>query len=613
MTFASPALLWSLLALIPLVAIYLLKVRPRRRQTTAYFLWEQVLSDRKPNRLWERLRNLVSLLIMAATLAAIALAMAEPRLTEERPSDLLIVIDNSLSMNARQEGRSRLDLAKDRARDLARGMNGVQRAAVATLAGRLRYASHLSDNPREVLAAIDRVEPTHETLDPTTLPRPEDVSLESEELPEGDASAEEEAETDEQTPPRRVLFLTDTNAPETPDGVESIVVADEADNVGLVGADLRFNLNEPDQLRFYYRVASSREEPVEVDLLLHHHPEEGAPRLAKVVPLRVEPGVNTAQVLAVDNAEPGRWVAEIDTEPIEDALAEDDRAYLVAYRQPPIRVRVDSDEPYFLERAVAAFADPGGGLAPVEKGEEVVISFGAAGETDEHTIAFAPAGESPWWEDLGEPIEVAAPRALVEEHAVTRDIDPLAITFAGARELRTPAGSEVLVESEGGAPLIYVAKRSGRSALIVNLDPVAAEFYYSAWFPVLVQAGAKHLSGRTAPLAATHAAGSSVRLPTDAEGFDGELTTPEGTTIPLATAETGELTEPGFYRVEADGQSWDVGCSPLAASETLLPLGAPTIEPAGLATGRPIGHWLAIAAIVAMAAESVLYHRRKVG
>lgn len=603
MTFASPALLWSLLALAPLIAAYLLKVRPRKRTTTAFFLWEQVLTDRKPNRLWDQLRNVISLLIMAAAFAAIALAMAGPRLAAETPSDLLIVIDNSLSMQADEQGVSRLDRAKERARDLARAMNGVQRAAVATLGEKLRYVSHLSDNPRELLAAIDRVTPTYETLNPTALPSRTDAQ---------DAEAEEEKESEDAPATRRVLFLTDHANDETPEHVEPIVIASAASNLGLVGADLRFAIGEPNRLRFYYQVASSHDGPVETDLLLYHEPEDGPRRLAKVIPLEVAPGVNSPQVLSVDNAEPGRWVAELDTDKLTDALAADNRAYLVAYRDPPIRVRVESSEPYFLERAVAAFADPGGGLLPVEQDEEVTLAFGPTSKAASRAIYFAPDGESPWWSEVGEAIDVFAPKTLVDKHPLLRDIDPLSVSYRGAKQITPPAGSEVLVTSEAGTPLMYVAKRSGESALVVNLDPVEAEFYYSAWFPVLVQAAAKHLSGREAPLAATRPPRSPFVLPTSDEDFAAKLVGPQGGSTELNSPRVAGLNTPGFYRLESD-TTLDIGCSTLAASESLVPTSEIEEEPEGLATGRPLGHWFAVAALLAATTESLLYHRRKVG
>ena len=64
MTFLQPAMLWSLLVLLPLAAIYFLKVRPRRKPTTAFFLWEKIFQEKRASSLFQRLRDAWSLLLM---------------------------------------------------------------------------------------------------------------------------------------------------------------------------------------------------------------------------------------------------------------------------------------------------------------------------------------------------------------------------------------------------------------------------------------------------------------------------------------------------------------------------------------------------------------------
>ncbi|MEQ8847951.1 BatA and WFA domain-containing protein [Botrimarina sp.] len=624
MTLAAPVMLWSLLALSPLVAVYFLKVRPRRRPTTAFFLWAQVLSDKKPSRLWERLRNVASLLMMAAAFAAIALAMAGPRVGDASADDLLIVVDNSASMSAGQGGATRLGAAKAEARDLARAMNGVQRAAVATMAGRLRYASHLSDNPRELIAAIDRIGPTHEALRVDRLraaAATANAGVASDNgLADGPLNQTDRGDLAGASPDssrRRVVFLTDGSHDGLPAGVEPLVVGDDAPNVGLVGADLRFSAEDPDRLMFYYQVASTHDGPLDVDLLLYHEPDGEPRRLAKVVPVEASPGVGAPRVLAVEAGEAGRWVAELDTESLAggDALAGDNTAYLIAYKEPPIRVRVAAEESYFFDRAVEAFATFGGGLTAVtgDQPADVVLAHGAPPEDAQRVVLFAPRGRSAWWGEAGEEFDVAAPRVVAEGHPVIREIDPLSIDFAGARRLTPPAGSEVLVRSDTGQPLIYVAKRPGEAAVVVNLEPVAAEFYYSAWFPVLVRAAAKHLVGREAALAATRSPGESLALPLTADDPPAAVTGPGGFSRELSGTTIEGLPAPGFYRVEAGPRVIELGVSQLAADETLLDSKPQAAPPEGLASGFRLDHWLVAAALVGVTCESLLYHRRKVG
>ncbi|MEM7600985.1 MAG: BatA and WFA domain-containing protein, partial [Verrucomicrobiota bacterium] len=161
MTFLSPALLWTLLALIPLVAVYFLKVRPRRQYTTAYFLWEKIFNEKKATSLLSKLRDLFSLLLLLLAFVLLAFALARPTLDEDSRKDLLIIVDRSASMGgAALEGGQRLDVALDRARDIARALNGNQRAALVTVDREVSFVSNFTESPRALLEAIDQIEPS---------------------------------------------------------------------------------------------------------------------------------------------------------------------------------------------------------------------------------------------------------------------------------------------------------------------------------------------------------------------------------------------------------------------------------------------------------------------
>ena len=100
--------LWALAGIIPLAAVYLLKIKPRRQPTTALFLWQQILTQRKSSTLFQRLRHLLSLLLMLLAFVGMVMMMARPQFGELSHQDLLIVVDRSGSMNSMDQGSSRL-------------------------------------------------------------------------------------------------------------------------------------------------------------------------------------------------------------------------------------------------------------------------------------------------------------------------------------------------------------------------------------------------------------------------------------------------------------------------------------------------------------------------
>ena len=56
MNFVNPQFLWGFLALIPLIIAYLLKVKPRRQPTNAWFLWQKVFEEKSSSALFSKLK-----------------------------------------------------------------------------------------------------------------------------------------------------------------------------------------------------------------------------------------------------------------------------------------------------------------------------------------------------------------------------------------------------------------------------------------------------------------------------------------------------------------------------------------------------------------------------
>ncbi|MEM7384726.1 MAG: BatA and WFA domain-containing protein [Verrucomicrobiota bacterium] len=591
MSFLAPAFFWAFLALIPLIAIYFLKVRPRRKTTNAYFLWEKIFEERKTSSLFSRLRDLFSLLLLMLVFSAIVLALTRPELADDSRKDLLILVDHSASMSAGEGGGTRLEMALDTAREIVLGLNHSQRAAVAVVASEVVFRSHVSDNPRLLLDVIDGIGAT-------------DLPLKAEALDSLNPS-----ENKQWAENHRVLFLTDGcfARNEVAEGIEIMKIGNPLKNVGIVAADLQYVPGGTNRLGLYFQVASSFPEKVAADLIVRRAESEA---IVKLIPLELVPGVNPPEVFVLENAEPGKWVAEID---MPDALSKDNRVFLAASKPPPINVGVSSEDRYFLENAVIAFTGEAGLLALKEDNPELMVSKGLSPDAD-MGIIFQPEGDSPWWNELGEPLEIAVPRVLIESHPALRHLDAASIPFLSARELKAPEGALVLVASDEGLPLIYRVNREGRSAFVVNMDPVAAEFYYSAWFPILVHGMATSLAGREESLVATYQPGRAVPAPGVRVAEEvSEVTLPDGVTAQVAGKEYGPLQNLGFHELTNQAGRWLIGCSLLAPAESLLDNSGVTATAEPLSKGFSPALLLTIFAILILVLESLLYHRRKVG
>ena len=340
--------------------------------------------------------------------------------------------------------------------------------------------------------------------------------------------------------------------------------------------------------------------------------------LTKFVPLTVKPGLNPPEIFELEDAPAGKWYVQLDVTP-RDELAIDDSVCLYLPPRRPIPIAIDAEDRYFYENCVQAFSKQDGLLElQGEANDETQLLIGAGQfATPENyggdLLIFGPQGESPFWKDVGEEIQVLDPQAIDAEHPAIRHIDATALNYVGARDLSLPAGAEVLVQSESGTPLIWRATSSGNSALVFNFDPLASDFYFSAWFPVVVYSSATHLAGRTSQRPATWRTGEFLTLEGASAGETSTLKFPDGTTAKVNGESFGPLTQTGFYEIENAKGQWYAACNLLSPTESLIGNADATATAEPIRRGSSLSAWLTLLAMAALLIEAVLYHRRKVG
>jgi len=584
MTLLSPIFLWAFLAILPLAAIYFLKVKPRRHVVTAAFLWQLVYTEKKSTSLFKKLRDLLSLLLMLLALCALVMSMTRPRLESIRQADLLLLIDHSASMSSTNSSTSRLDQAKKIAREIVDGVGDDRRVAIASVADRVDYLSYLSDDTRKLREAISSIQPTC--------------------LPLRSRALNEIAPVVRSGNHMRVVLLSDGVASklQLPDGVEWIQVAKRSGNAGIVAADLQA-VGKAGQLSLFFQLASDLEEPVEADLRVIHGDVP-----IKVLPVTVQPGHNEPQRLDITGG-PGVYELQLD---LDDTLKLDNVAHLSVQAPQPIRVAVRADDKYFFQHSVQAFAKSDGRLVLADGVADITIDQSGPGD-GALSVIFAPQGEAPWWTSIGDQIDQPIARRLVDDHSALRYVPVEEMPFTGARHIKAAKGSLVLVEDEQGIPLIWQAKQAGRTAIVVNLDPSADDFVFSPYFPILIYSLTTYLGGQDQPLMAVHRTVDRVVLPGSVSGSTVTLTQPDGTVSQLTTDERAQLTMPGVHLIDSDlGQSV-LASALLDAGETGAREVAITPAAEPIARGWSIAMWLMVIALLLLAVEELAYHRRKVG
>ncbi|HMC95924.1 MAG TPA: VWA domain-containing protein [Polyangia bacterium] len=153
-----------------ITALYLVRLRRRRVVVAFAPLWLGLAGEPSATRFSSRLRHWLSLALALAIFGAIWVGAVDPRpaAVDLAGRSLVILIDRSASMSARDEPGTRLQAAKTRAIEIAAGLTPADRALVASFAADATAESGFETDPHRLARAIAAVTPSEE---PGDLPR----------------------------------------------------------------------------------------------------------------------------------------------------------------------------------------------------------------------------------------------------------------------------------------------------------------------------------------------------------------------------------------------------------------------------------------------------------
>src|SRR3982750_567333 len=102
MALLTPIALVGALLAIPIVLLYMLRLRRREVVVSSTFLWQQIVRDNEANTPWQRLRRNLLLFLQLIILALLVLALARPFITVPAVTtgQIELLLDASASMKA---------------------------------------------------------------------------------------------------------------------------------------------------------------------------------------------------------------------------------------------------------------------------------------------------------------------------------------------------------------------------------------------------------------------------------------------------------------------------------------------------------------------------------
>jgi Ca-activated chloride channel family protein len=156
MQFLWPHMLWLLLALPVLAAVYLYLIARRKKTAVIYASLALPRAALGPG---QRLRRHIPPVLFFLALTAAVLACARPSATVTLPADsvtLVLAMDTSRSMEATDVAPNRMSAAQQAARDLVVGLPANVRLGIVSFAATATVVLPPTNNRHDMLDAIDR-------------------------------------------------------------------------------------------------------------------------------------------------------------------------------------------------------------------------------------------------------------------------------------------------------------------------------------------------------------------------------------------------------------------------------------------------------------------------
>jgi len=496
----------------PLVLLYFLKLRRRTQPIACTLLWKRSVEDMSANAPFQRLRRSLLLLLQLIVLVLLALAIMQPQIQAGRRTGgkTVILIDNSASMTATDgpDGETRLQQAKRRAANRIEELYGrglfTQTAGetmVVAFSDRAQVYSPFTDSKPQLLAAIERIPPTHgqtRIAEALALARAYTTNVD----PDSDRPI---------GAPATLELFSDGRISDLADQVlrgETLLYypigAQTADNVAFTAISMERPYDRPTAIEVFAAMANMNTEPVVVDVQLSI---DGTARAIEEIAIEAaqhDPATgllvpSRKTVVFTPFEQPQAAVIEVaNLRP--DSLAADNTVRLVV--PPPRRLSValvGSDN--FLLQAVLE------GIGTIERLEKLTTAqfedLAATGGVDQYDVVvldnYAPPadrmvpgrylalGATPPVEGLNEYGNGKAQLILdlMQEHPLFRFVN-LDQLFISRCKLLQPA-DDVQVLAEGSAGPVIVAVARGQMQIVyVTFDPLDSNWPFQRGFVTFI-------------------------------------------------------------------------------------------------------------------------------
>ncbi|MCX7683349.1 MAG: VWA domain-containing protein [Anaerolineae bacterium] len=542
---------------IPILVMYMLRLRRRDVLVSSTLLWQRLVRDREANMPWQRLRRNLLLLLQLLILALLTLALARPFVTTRvaLSGNLVILLDVSASMQATDVSPNRFEAVRRKVREIIAGLAPDDVATIIAVGSRPAVlASATRDRPL-LRRVIDEAAPTNSAADWEAA-----FALAASLISPGHT---------------QVVIASDGGLPDTLPSLNTQVrfvgVGSRSTNCAITALATRTG---PAGSQAFLRVANF--DDVDTEVLIELAADDVPFDVRRVhIPARGESSLTVTDLPYGMRVLHARLIAD-------DSLGLDNVAWAVHRIGQSKRVLLVSRGNLFLERALSTFPDVelvrlAPDLLPSSEHEQGGYSLYVYDGVLTGTL---PAGNlwliapplPPTGGQLGRGWGVFTDTAITHvarDDPLLRYVDLREVHILQARAIEPPPGARVLVEAEGG-PLLYVAESPERRLAVFTFSLHDSDLPLQIAFPILTANLLNWLmpTGGAAIAESVHP-GDVVLLRPDIGAARILVTAPDGSQSMLPIEESTPLfaatDHPGVYRV----QQLDHSGAPLSA-ETLF-------------------------------------------
>ena len=677
MNFLAPTSLFLFALAIPIIALYILKLRRRREPVSTLMFWEQLFKERQTTSLFQRLKHLLSLLLQLLFLTLLVLAIARPQFAfiTKSARQIILIIDNSASMNAvleldpdKESSETRLDSAKEQALQLVQGLRFMDEMTVVSNHKQPTIQTPFTSHQKTLRESIESIQSTDIRTDlkpavdlaytiAETKPNPEIIIMSDFHAVSEKSIAqfqEMQSELEEQEREKKPKL-------------HLIRIGENNNNVGITQFRVRKSIVNVFDYETLLTVVNASEEEKKCSVELYFNDS-----LFDVRPYTLAPGEKKSEIFSNFAFEGGELKAVLDAT---DALSSDNVAYATLPKREQISVLLVTEGNPFLEKVLSVDEQLNlNVMKPTEyesspKTAQVVIfdRYSPKNIADGNYMFIYPPKSAETAEgdvqdsaltwDIGEALETPIITDWERTHPILQHVHLENVLIGEAYQITPPSTAQVLARSFE-SPVLFIDVSQNRKIFFVAINILQSDLPLRIAFPVIIANTIQWFQHDQGIQEYHLQTGEVLRykidreLPTDTETEQGEesstgntqptmtITGPKEKTwdIPIENDEIlfDHTQQAGFYKV-TDSQAGDVDDQNTDAEETVEPkqlwavnIASETESHIGLADGiedmltdsealvgssffrYPPWIYLVLLAVVLTVVEWFLYQRRRI-